>query len=75
MNGRSTIADVEIGAACVANRPEAGVRRDAQKQSSAVVRRRVLRDWAVHIVDRLNSHSEMSRKYKRLQLTRADYLV
>jgi hypothetical protein len=57
------------------SRPEAGVRRDAQKQSSAVVRRRVLRDWAVHIVDRLNSHSEMSRKYKRLQLTRADYLV
>jgi len=38
-------------------------------------RRRVLRDWAVHIVDRLNSHSEMIRKYKRLQLTRANYLV
>jgi hypothetical protein len=58
-----------------AERPEAGVRRDAQKQSSAVVRRRVLRDWAVHIVVRLNSHSEMSRKYKRLQLTPADHLV
>ena len=56
-------------------RLEAGVRRDAQKQSSAVVRRRVPRGWAVHIVVRLNSHSEMSRKYKRLQLTSADYLV
>ena len=55
--------------------PEAGVRRDAQKQSSAVVRRRVPRGWAVHIVVRLNSHSEMSRKYKRLELTPADYLV
>jgi hypothetical protein len=29
----------------------------------------------VHIVDRLNFYSEMSEKYKCLQLTRADYPV